>query len=374
MSSKRSTISNSHMNTKMGTVPDDESFINKHVYTHQLLKRHLYGRCKQLNARIAVVGTKSSADLFLEAIDDTDIPLIGVYEHPEYQKLTFRNHPVQPIQELSRLLPEDVIIIASTAEATEIYDTFTRIASLCPCKTLHLKSLTNTFLMCADLKEPLQFQFDEFLFGRGLFTLPGENPYWHAIQPNVNLKDKVVLELGTCEGHDTVWIMSQKPKKVIALETRPLNYAKTSVTRSLYNWQNHELHLGDMHLFPSLIKEKIDVLFCTGVFYHSDKPWWLLKSCMDHCDTIVLCGHVASEFSRYPGATEEVTLDSGTYQFEIYPEFGWKDGLSGVTGESLWFKEKDLVHFLDYHGFQYKKYDSHVNETGLWISSVLTKK
>lgn len=95
---------------------------------------------------------------------------------------------------------------------------------------------------------------------------------------------------------------------------------------------------------------------------------------MDHCDTIVLCGHVASEFSKYSGVNEEVKLESGTYQFEVYPEFGWGDGLSGVTRKSLWFTEKDLAHFLDYHGFQYKKYDSHVNATGLWILSVVSRK
>ena len=360
---------------RMPESADKTDALSKHLYRHNMLKRHIYARCKELNARVAVVGTKQSADLLLETLGNTEISIAGVYEHDLLLgKPTLHGHPIRPIRELSQLKPEDVVIIASTAEATDLYETFVLIQSLCPCKVLHLKSLMSAFMLNEELKTPLKIQFDHFTFNRGLFTLPGENPYWHDIPPDVDFKNKVVLELGPFEGHDTVTIMSQKPKKVIGLEARPLNYAKISVARSLYNWQNYELILGDMHLFPQLIKDKIDVIFCSGVLYHSDKPWWLLKSCMDHCDTIVLCGHVASEYSGQPRRTKEVILESGTYQFGIYPEYGWGDELSGVTGHSLWFTEEDLVRFLDYYGFQFKKYDSHINATGLWIHSVVTKK
>jgi hypothetical protein len=95
---------------------------------------------------------------------------------------------------------------------------------------------------------------------------------------------------------------------------------------------------------------------------------------MQHSDTIVLCGHISSEHSRPDRQFREVALESGTYSFEIYPEFGWDDGLSGVTSDSLWFKEKDLIHFLDYHGFRFNKYSTHVNQLGEWMMSVVTKK
>lgn len=346
-----------------------------HLDHHQLLKRHLYSRCKQLNARVAIVGTKRSADFLLETIGSSDIEVVGVYEHENIQTHpTLHGHSVRPIHELSKLKPEDVVLIASSNEATDLYDTFMLIQSLCPCKTLNLNALVDTFMIYEELRSPLKFQFDHYLFGRGLFPLPGENPNWHLPPPDIDFKDKVILELGPFEGHLSVMLMAQKPKKVIGLEARPLNYAKISVARSLYNWQNYELLLGDMHLFPQLVKNKIDIIFCSGVFYHSEKPWWLLKSCMDRCDTIILCGHVASEFSKKPRQTQKVILESGTYQFEIYPEYGWRDELSGVTSNSLWFTEEDLIRFLNYYGFQYKKYGSTVLDPGLWIFSVVTKK
>lgn len=349
--------------------------IGKIIDQKDQVHRCLYTECKKLNARIAVVGTKKSASFLLQSIGDTDISLIGVYEGAGFvENQIFQGHTVKPLKELSRLNANDVVVIASSAEATELYDTFMTIQSLCACKTIHLKTLMNVFSIIDELKEPLRFQFDEFIFGRGRLPLKNESPYWHPVPPDVDFKDKTVLELGPFEGHDTVMLMDQKPKKVIGIEARPINYAKISVTRSLYNWSNYELILGDMHLFPELIDEKLDIIFCAGVFYHTDKPWWLLENCMRHSDTIVLCGHISSEHSRPDRQFREVALESGTYSFEIYPEYGWDDGLSGVTRDSLWFKEKDLVHFLDYHGFSFNKYSTHVNHLGEWMMSIVARK
>ncbi len=349
--------------------------IRRLVGQREQLQRSLYAQCKKLNARIAVVGTKQSASILLEAIEGTDISICGVYEGVGFTENTiFQGHSVRPLKELSRLTANDIVVIASSAEATDLYDTFMIIKSFCPCKTIHLKSLMNVFSIANELKEPLRFCFDDFLFGQGVLPINMESPYWHPVPPDVDFKDKTVLELGPFEGHDTVMLMDQKPRKVIGIEARPLNYAKISVTRSLYNWQNYELILGDMHLFPQLINEKLDIIFCSGVFYHSDKPWWLLESCMQQSDTIVLCGHISSKHSRPYRNFREVELESGTYSFEIYPECGWNDGLSGVTNDSLWFKEKDLIHFLDYHGFRFHKYSTHVNPLGEWMMSVVTKK
>lgn len=345
------------------------------IYRHEMLKRHIYGKCKHLATKIAIVGTSQSAELVLDAIADKDIDIAGVYEHDIfYKKITLHGYPVRRVTELSKLKPEDVVIIASSAEATVLYESFMVIKSLCKARVFHLKSFFDAYMLYEELKAPLQIQFDHFTFNRGLFTLPGEGPFWHDVPPGVNFKNKVILELGPFEGHDTVMLMAQKPKKVISLEARPLNHAKISVLRSLHNWQNHELILGDMHLFPQLVGDKIDIIYCSGVLYHSSAPWWLLKSCLDRSDIIVLCGHVASEHSNHPRKFKEVKLESGAYQFEIYPELGWDDGLSGVVGHSLWFTEEDLVRFLDFYGFEFKKYDSHINSTGLWISSVVTRK
>lgn len=348
--------------------------IDKCAHRHEILIKCLYLKCKELNANIAILGTKYSAAILLEAIDRTDIPIAGIFEKEEFKKdTTFKGYPVQPIEELAGLRPDDVVIIASSAEATDLDDTFFLIQSLCSCKTLHFKSLLDLFYLREELKEPLKFDYDEFLFAQINPTETTKYPYWYPLPPGVDFKNKTILELGPFEGQVSLMIMKQSPKKVIALEARPYNYAKTSVISSLNKWQNYELLLGDMHLFPQLVKEKIDIIFCAGVLYHSAKPWWLLKTCMEQCNTIILCTHVASKHSPpHHQKKEVISLESGTYQFEVHEEYGWEDHLSGVSKESLWFKEEDLIQFLDFYGFQYKKFITRINQAGLAVGSVVT--
>lgn len=350
---------------------DSESFLEQ----HRLLIRSLYTRCKGLNARIAVVGCRESALILLNVVQNTDIPFAGIYEQARFQTRNDLNGlPIRPIAELKKLKADDVVVVASSMPATELQDTYALIRSLCPCRVVDFKILTDLFQIGTGLQKPLDIQFGDFLFGRGLQPLPGEYPYWQPLPPKVDFTGKVVLELGPFEGNNSVMLMALNPKKVIGIEARPVNYAKHAVMQSLYGWTNYTLMLGDMHLFPQMIREKIDIIFCSGVFYHSNKPWWLLQSCMEHCDTILLNGHVASDKRPTGHKTRTVTLESGTYEFEIYPEYGWGDPLSGVISDSLWFKEADLIRFLDYYGFRYEKYSSTLNPTGYWIDSVVTKK
>ncbi len=121
---------------------------NQITFQYNQLRRIIYSQCKKLNARIAVLGTKSSADILLAFIDKTDICIAGVYEKETFsEKKTFKGYCVRPASELSQLNPDDVVILASSAEATDLYDTFNYVQSICSCKIIHLKSLVDYTLI-----------------------------------------------------------------------------------------------------------------------------------------------------------------------------------------------------------------------------------
>jgi len=71
-----------------------------------------------------------------------DIPIVGIFENGESKTNSIVNgRTVYPIEELAELNPNDVVIIASSADVTDLYETFNRIQSLCPSKVLPMKSL-----------------------------------------------------------------------------------------------------------------------------------------------------------------------------------------------------------------------------------------
>ncbi|MBI3601036.1 MAG: hypothetical protein HY097_10415 [Nitrospinae bacterium] len=51
---------------------------------YEILRSCIYSRSKQLNAKLAIVGTKKSASIILNALKGTDIEIIGVYEKNEF--------------------------------------------------------------------------------------------------------------------------------------------------------------------------------------------------------------------------------------------------------------------------------------------------
>ncbi|PIQ99786.1 MAG: hypothetical protein COV66_09245 [Nitrospinae bacterium CG11_big_fil_rev_8_21_14_0_20_45_15] len=344
--------------------------LNKLLSAQLGLPKYLNAALKRLGGNIAMVGTKNAAHVLVKAINEGGILFKGVFERAQdyVPNSEFDGFIVQPLKNLSKLQSSDTVIIASSQEAEGLYETITQIEKISKAKVLHFKSLMDVYMIHDELKDLLRFDFSEFLFWKSLFL--GKN--WQE-PPPISFKNKVVLELGPYEGNQSVMLMRQNPKKVIAIEGRPLNFAKTSLISSLYKFKNFELILGDMHLFPQLINEKIDIIFCAGVLYHSSKPWWLLENCLKHADTVVLCGHVSSEFSKNALGFKSMDLESGSYEFEIQPEYGWEDNRSGISGTSLWFKEEDLARFAKFYGFSFKRYNSHVNSTGRWISSVLRK-
>jgi len=337
-----------------------------------VLKRILFVRCKELESSIAIVGSKDSASLLLDALEGTDIPLVGIFDQARLQnRNTLAGHSIRPLEDLSSLGPEDIVLIASNASATALMETRQTIQTLCPAQILDLKNLADVYNVIMGLKKPLDFQYEEYLFDYWVRDRLGEDTPWSFLPPGIDMKDKTILELGPFEAHNTIALMQQCPKQVIALESRPINFAKVSVVQSLMGWSNFSLRLGDMHVFPELVREPIDIIFSSGVFYHSDKPWWLLQTCMDYCDTMILCGQVSSKHSPPGRKFKSVTLENETYEFEVYPEFG--DPLSGMADHSLWFKEKDLQRFVEGMGCRYEKFNEWVNPHGLWICSTVTR-
>ena len=244
------------------------------------LPNYLNVSLKKLGGNIAVVGTKSAAQVLLKTINENNIPFCGVFEREQDYQADFEilGHSVQPLKKLPKLKPSDTVIVASSQEAEALYETILQVEKISKAQVIHFKSLMDVYMLHDELKDLMRFDFSEFLFWRGMFH--GEN--WQEPPPGVNFKNKTVLELGPYEGNQSIMLMRQKPKKVIAIEGRPINYAKTSLISSMYGFKNFEIILGDMHLFPSLVSEKIDIIFCAGVLYHSSKPWWLLKNCFKH--------------------------------------------------------------------------------------------
>ena len=331
----------------------------------------LAARCRALGAPVAVVGTQATAAFLLELLEKENIPCAGVFEKSPYPA-ECAGHSVKPLAQLAETGPDTVVIVTAPADAGGLEDTFKQTHAAFHGRVLCLEQLLDLPGLFQALETPLDYKYGAHILNEWAHHLDGKVSHWPHWPDGFSVQGKTVLEFGPFEGHFSMMLMAQKPERVIAVEGRADNFAKTALLKASLDWSNYTLRFGDMHLFPALVPENIDVIFCSGVLYHSEKPWWFLKSCLDKCDTIILSTHVSSDHSPEPRRFRQVTLDSGTYSFELFHEGG--DNLSGLSSESLWFKEEDLTAFVNHHGFEYQKYREWTNPHGLWICSLLTRK
>lgn len=135
------------------------------------LPKYLNATLKRLGGNVAVVGTKTAAQVLVKAINEGGVTCKGIFEREQgyVPNSKFEGFTVQPLKNLSKLKNSDTIIIASSQEAEGLYETITQIEKISKAKILHFKSLMDVYMIHDELKDLLRFDFSEFLFWKGLF-------------------------------------------------------------------------------------------------------------------------------------------------------------------------------------------------------------
>ncbi|MDQ1341218.1 MAG: tRNA carboxymethyltransferase [Campylobacterota bacterium] len=100
---------------------------------------------------------------------------------------------------------------------------------------------------------------------------------YNLLAPHINLKDKVVADIGCNNGYYMFRMLKDKPKKVIGFDPSALTYMQFLFLNHFIKSDivQYEL-LGIEHV--EFYNHKFDVIFCLGVLYHRSDPISSLKS------------------------------------------------------------------------------------------------
>jgi tRNA (mo5U34)-methyltransferase len=112
---------------------------------------------------------------------------------------------------------------------------------------------------------------------------------YNLIKPHVDLKNKVVGDIGCNNGYYLFRMLKDNPKKLIGFDPSALCQAQfLFINHFIQSNIKYEL-LGVEHI--PLYEHKFDVLFCLGVLYHRSDPIAMLKSLfkgLEHGGTLIL--------------------------------------------------------------------------------------
>jgi len=171
-----------------------------------------------------------------------------------------------------------------------------------------------------------------------------------------------VLELGPFEAYNTRQMEKLGVASVLSIEANNLNFLKCLIVKEITGLNARFLH-GDFLRYLETCRERFDMVWASGVLYHSTEPVGLLESIARVTDRVFLYTHYYDEatiqanpfLSDFYDRKKDRTVETGGLEcvlhFRSYGEN--KDSLfsGGIDDYSYWMEKKDILSFLSRLGF-----------------------
>jgi 2-polyprenyl-3-methyl-5-hydroxy-6-metoxy-1,4-benzoquinol methylase len=125
----------------------------------------------------------------------------------------------------------------------------------------------------------------------GLTSGPG--PYFSADRrPSIaaqylgfepgSLQGMNVLELGPLEGAHTYQLAKLGADRIIAIEANAEAFLKCLIVKEILQTPRCRFLLGDCLKFLQESHDQFDMIFCSGILYHMENPFELIKAISQH--------------------------------------------------------------------------------------------
>lgn len=233
-------------------------------YLPEFLRRKLVS----LGARqVGVVAETSTAGGFIDLLRGWNM-LAGVYS----SRLTgeVSGERVRPLTEMTALPPDTVIVLLTVENPTRAMQTLHRIRENQHHRILTYVDLTAGYKLVVEAFERFSpFHKLEFVLDchMGQAVIGGKRLY-----EAVDLKDKVVMELGPLDTAMSGSILQFQPKQLKVVECYWENYLKCAAIKEGLCISNLDIIYDDIHNVLGSTHGVCDVLFAHGVIYHSHEP------------------------------------------------------------------------------------------------------
>jgi hypothetical protein len=164
-----------------------------------------------------------------------------------------------------------------------------------------------------------------------------------------------ILELGPFEGYDSYLFTTLGAKQVTAIEANNINFLKCLLLKDTLGLNIRFLH-GDCVEFLRATDARYDLIWATGILYHSERPIDLLTEMAGHTDRLFIWTHCFSEIlltnenrSHFdPSKDVELRFLEQTYtlHYRSYLIENMPDGLplhyeGGLQSFSYWMNRPD---------------------------------
>jgi len=166
-----------------------------------------------------------------------------------------------------------------------------------------------------------------------------------------------VLELGPYEGYYSIALEAKGIKENLSIEANAANFLKCLVVKNHYDLIKTRYMLGDLNCYLKESTKKYDFVLASGILYHLFDPYEALENIISKTDRIGICTtyyHPEIQGFKFTGNTREVNFP-GLEPLNLHERFNPRvipGKKHGVENAAWMFEVDDLLHYLEYRGFE----------------------
>ncbi|MEJ0095239.1 MAG: class I SAM-dependent methyltransferase [Methylocella sp.] len=177
------------------------------------------------------------------------------------------------------------------------------------------------------------------------------------------LRGMNILELGPLEGAHTYQMVKLGADSVLAIEANSEAFQKCLIVKEVLQILRSRFLLGDCLKFLQETSDPFDMIFCSGILYHMENPFELIKSMSKHTDRIFLWTHYYNpdeiSKSRIPKSVAcdgiEVTFYEQAYGDTAYGTF-W----GGNKPTASWLSKPGIERCFSHFGYKLTIHEDNV--------------
>ncbi len=184
-----------------------------------------------------------------------------------------------------------------------------------------------------------------------------------------------VLEVGPLEGAHTRDLIKLGAEHVLAIESNITAFMKCLVVKELAQLPRCTFMLGDAQKYLQETAERFSLIYCSGVLYHMEDPFEMLRAMTSRTDKIFIWTHFCLEEkpSKPPVSVTRDGLELTYFESEYLETSASNAFWGGIAPRAHWMSKEGIHKSLAHLGFSMRIVDEIDHEQTPSFSFVATR-